>query len=81
MRILVVEDDHIISDGLRAGLAMSGATVDCVATCADADAALAASRFGAVVLDLMLPDGSGLDLAFDAGNATGIFKMTAGASC
>jgi hypothetical protein len=26
-----------------------------------------------------LPDGSGLDLAFDAGNATGIFKMTAGA--
>ncbi|MGH1571095.1 response regulator [Methylobacterium sp. P31] len=62
MRILVVEDDPIISDGLRAGLAMGGATVDCVATCADADAALAASRFGAIVLDLMLPDGSGLEV-------------------
>ena len=25
----------------------------------------------------LLPDGSGLDLGFDAGNAQGIFKMTA----
>ena len=55
MRILVVEDDPILSDGLRAGLGLSGATVECVATCADADAALATSRFGVVVLDLMLP--------------------------
>ncbi|ACA14721.1 two component transcriptional regulator, winged helix family [Methylobacterium sp. 4-46] len=62
MRILVVEDDPILSDGLRAGLALSGAAVDCVATCADADAALTASQFGAVILDLMLPDGSGLDV-------------------
>ncbi|CAX22371.1 DNA-binding response regulator in two-component regulatory system [Methylorubrum extorquens DM4] len=62
MRILVVEDDPILSDGLRAGLGLSGATVECVATCADADAALATSGFAAVVLDLMLPDGSGLDV-------------------
>jgi two-component system, OmpR family, response regulator QseB len=80
MRILVVEDDHIISDGLRAGLAMSGATVDCVATCADADAALAASRFGAVVLDLMLPDGSGLDVLRSLrgrGDRTPVLLLTA----
>ncbi|MER2252414.1 response regulator [Methylorubrum podarium] len=62
MRILVVEDDPILSDGLRAGLSLTGAAIDCVATCADADAALASSRFAAVVLDLMLPDGSGLDV-------------------
>jgi DNA-binding response OmpR family regulator len=62
MRILVVEDDPVLSDGLRAGLGLSGATVECVDTCADADAALATSRFGVVVLDLMLPDGSGLDV-------------------
>jgi two-component system, OmpR family, response regulator QseB len=62
MRILVVEDDPILSDGLRAGLSLSGATVDAVATCEDADAALAASRYSAVVLDIMLPDGSGLDV-------------------
>ena len=62
MRILVVEDDPILSDGLRAGLGLGGATVDCVATCADAEAALATSTFSAIVLDLMLPDGSGLDV-------------------
>jgi two-component system, OmpR family, response regulator QseB len=62
MRILVVEDDPILMDGLKVGLGLAGATVDDVATCADARAALAASRFDAVVLDLMLPDGSGLDL-------------------
>ncbi|MGC5777105.1 response regulator [Methylobacterium sp. NFXW15] len=62
MRILVVEDDPILSDGLRAGLGLGGATVDCVATCADAEAALATSAFSAIVLDLMLPDGSGLDV-------------------
>ncbi|MEE7462264.1 DNA-binding response regulator [Methylobacterium fujisawaense] len=62
MRILVVEDDPILSDGLKAGLGLGGATVDCVATCADAEAALATSAFSAIVLDLMLPDGSGLDV-------------------
>ncbi|GJE79051.1 response regulator [Methylorubrum thiocyanatum] len=62
MRILVVEDDTILSDGLRAGLGLGGATVDCVATRADAEAALATSAFSAIVLDLMLPDGSGLDV-------------------
>ena len=62
MRILVVEDDPILSDGLRAGLSLTGATVDAVETCEEADAAMAASRYSAVVLDIMLPDGSGLDL-------------------
>ncbi|MFS8039444.1 response regulator [Xanthobacter sp. AM11] len=62
MRILVVEDDPVLMDGLKVGLGLAGATVDEVATCADARAALAGSRFDAVVLDLMLPDGSGLDI-------------------
>ena len=62
MRILVVEDDPILADGLRAGLSLTGAAVDAVQTCEDADHALAASRYSAVVLDIMLPDGSGLDL-------------------
>ncbi|WP_027556272.1 response regulator [Bradyrhizobium sp. Cp5.3] len=62
MRILVVEDDPILSNGLRAGLLLTGATVDTVATCEDADAAIASSRYSAIVLDIMLPDGSGLDV-------------------
>lgn len=62
MRILVVEDDPVLSNGLKVGLGLTGATVDQVANCADALAALASSRFDAVVLDLMLPDGSGIDV-------------------
>ena len=62
MRILVVEDDPILSDGLRAGLFLKGETADVVATCEDAAAALSTTRYAAIVLDVMLPDGSGVDL-------------------
>ncbi|MDH0127087.1 response regulator [Brucella pituitosa] len=65
MRILVVEDDAVLRDGLRVGLGLAGFTADAVETCADADAALRSSEFDALVLDLMLPDGSGLDLLKD----------------
>lgn len=62
MRILVIEDDPVLSDGLKVGLALTGATVDMVDSCDKARAALATTSFDAVVLDLMLPDGSGLDV-------------------
>ncbi|WP_458759186.1 response regulator [Afipia sp. TerB] len=62
MRVLVVEDDAVLMDGLQAGLQMAGFTVEAVSSCADASAALDGSIFDAVVLDLMLPDGSGLDV-------------------
>lgn len=62
MRILVVEDDPILCNGLRTGLSLTGATVDAVGTCEEADAAMATARYSAVILDIMLPDGSGLDL-------------------
>ncbi|WP_112807722.1 response regulator transcription factor [Ensifer sp.] len=62
MRVLIVEDDDILRDGLKVGLALAGFTTDAVATRESADAALAAGSFDAVVLDLMLPDGSGIDV-------------------
>ena len=62
MRILVVEDDPMLLDGLSAGLGLAGFTVDTVVTREDALAALEAQSYDAVVLDLMLPDGSGLDV-------------------
>lgn len=80
MRILVVEDDPILMDGLKVGLGLAGATVDDVTTCADARAALAAGRFDAVVLDVMLPDGSGLDVLAGLrarGDATPVLLLTA----
>lgn len=80
MRVLVVEDDPVLSDGLRVGLALGGATVDSVASCVDARAALATSCFDAVVLDLMLPDGSGLDVLREMrgkGDDTPVLLLTA----
>ena len=55
MRILLVEDDATLGDGLRAGLRHEGLAVDWVRDGAAADRALAAEPFGAVVLDLGLP--------------------------
>lgn len=80
MRVLVVEDDPILLDGIKVGLALGGVTVDGVATCADARAALATSRFDAIVLDRMLPDGSGLDVLGEmrgAGDTTPVLLLTA----
>ncbi len=60
MRILIVEDDQILAAGLKVGLGLAGMTVDMVGSLAEAGEALAVTTFDAVVLDLMLPDGSGL---------------------
>lgn len=62
MRILVVEDDVILNDGLVTGLSLAGFSVESAATLDEARAALAAGGFSAVVLDVMLPDGMGTDL-------------------
>jgi two-component system, OmpR family, response regulator QseB len=80
MRILVVEDDPVLSDGLRVGLSLFGATLDTVSSCGDGRAALALTEFDALVLDLMLPDGSGLDLLRElraGGDRTPILLLTA----
>jgi two-component system response regulator QseB len=80
MRLLVVEDDEILLDGLKVGLQMCGFTVDAVTCVADADAAVAADSFDALILDLMLPDGSGLDVLAAmrrSGDSTPVLLLTA----
>ena len=62
MRILAIEDDPVLADGLSVGLSACGWTVEQVATVEEARAALEASGFDAVVLDLGLPDGDGLSV-------------------
>ncbi|MFA5952032.1 MAG: response regulator transcription factor [Hyphomicrobium sp.] len=62
MRLLVVEDDAVLRSGLTVGLGLHGFTAEAMETCADALAALATTPFDAVVLDVMLPDGSGFDV-------------------
>ncbi|KWT66196.1 Two-component system response regulator QseB [Hyphomicrobium sulfonivorans] len=65
MRLLIVEDDLVLRSGLSVGLGLHGFTAEAVETCADALAALSTTQFDAVVLDLMLPDGSGFDVLRD----------------
>lgn len=62
MRVLIIEDDPILADGLAVGLKLHDISAEVVGSCADGRHALAAGPFDAIVLDIMLPDGSGLDL-------------------
>lgn len=62
MRLLVVEDDPVLADGLCVGLGACGWTVEPVSRVEDALAALESSGFDAMVLDLGLPDGDGLEI-------------------
>lgn len=60
MRLLIVEDDSDLGDALAIGLRQLGHVVDWFRNGTHADAALAASAFDAVVLDLGLPGGDGM---------------------
>jgi two-component system OmpR family response regulator/two-component system response regulator QseB len=60
MRTLLVEDDALLGDGLRAGLRQAGFEVDWVRDGADALHAAETESFGAIVLDLGLPNMDGL---------------------
>ena len=60
MRVLLVEDDAMLGDALHTSLAQSGADVDWVRDVAQARLALVEHGYNAVLLDLGLPDGSGL---------------------
>jgi DNA-binding response OmpR family regulator len=62
MRVLVVEDDAGIASGLSASLRQAGYAVDVCARLQTAWAALSVEPFDAVLLDLGLPDGDGLEL-------------------
>lgn len=55
MRILLVEDDQILGDGLQAGLSLEGHTVDWLSCGRDAEATDVEPEFDVVILDLGLP--------------------------
>jgi two-component system OmpR family response regulator/two-component system response regulator QseB len=59
MRILIVEDDSLLGEGLRAGLSQHGFTIDWLQEGRLALHALRYEKFDATVLDLGLPDMDG----------------------
>lgn len=60
-RLLIIEDNDRLARLIAEGLGPRGYRCDVAASLADGNAALAAGRFDAIVLDLGLPDGDGLD--------------------
>lgn len=60
MRILLVEDDEMLGDGLRTGLIQYGYVVDWLKDGLSADQALKTENFEIVVLDLGLPKMPGI---------------------
>jgi len=62
MRVLLIEDNLRLAGFVALGLDKAGFAVDAMHSAADAEAALAAARYDVVVLDIGLPDASGLSV-------------------
>ena len=80
MRILLVEDDPQLGDGLCVGLRQTGFTVDWLRDGKSAIAALTVEEFDFAVLDLGLPDCSGMAVlaaARQAGRDLPVLILTA----
>ncbi|MBL5923369.1 two-component system response regulator PmrA [Lelliottia amnigena] len=62
MKLLIVEDDLLLQEGLALGLANEGYALDCAATAAEADSLIQSGEYSLVILDLGLPDKDGATL-------------------
>ncbi len=62
MRILIVEDDPVLGDGIERSLACAGYRIDRVDSGTAGDAALAGQDYDLVILDLGLPGMDGLEV-------------------
>ncbi len=62
MRVLLVEDDPLLGDGIRAGLMQAGFAVDWAKDGREAELAVSGEPYDAVVLDLGLPRLPGMDM-------------------
>ncbi|WP_316976302.1 response regulator transcription factor [Shumkonia mesophila] len=80
MRILLIEDDEALGRAVAEQVAADGHAVDRVTCVADAADSVRAVSYDLVLLDLMLPDGRGVDFLRGrraAGDATPVIILTA----
>ncbi|MBG58058.1 MAG: DNA-binding response regulator [Porticoccus sp.] len=80
MRILLVEDAEGLGEVIQDQIADEGHAIDWVQTIAHAEASLHTTRYDLILLDLMLPDGSGIDLLKElrhCGTTTPVIILTA----
>lgn len=80
MRVLLVEDDPLLGEGVELGLKKAGYAVDWVRDGETAETALVSEDYELMVLDLGLPKKSGLDVLKDLrarGNNIPVLILTA----
>jgi two-component system, OmpR family, response regulator QseB len=80
MRVLLVEDDSMIAQGLQTALRQEGYAVDWMRDGRSATAALRTTAFDLVLLDLGLPERDGLEVLRELrrrGDATPVIILTA----
>ena len=78
-RILIVEDDRPLGEGIALSLKNETTEVLCSVDLADAGRQLQLCVFELVILDINLPDGSGLELLrkIKANSSTSVILLTA----
>ncbi|WP_315709144.1 two-component system response regulator PmrA [Brenneria uluponensis] len=62
MKLLIVEDDTLLQEGLLQALSSEGYVCDCAGTAKEAHALISSAHYSLVILDLGLPDEDGLTL-------------------
>jgi two-component system response regulator BasR len=62
MKLLIVEDDELLRQGLMLALTSENYACDCASTAAEAQSLIQASQYSLVILDLGLPDKDGATL-------------------
>lgn len=80
MRLLLIEDDPLLGDGLTAGLSQAGYRVEWVNEGRAAQRALRSDRFELIVLDLGLPGVDGMEILRqlrEGGDTTPVLILTA----
>jgi putative nucleotidyltransferase with HDIG domain len=79
-RILVLEDERDIQQLVTAMLKIRGFTCDVAGTIAEARARMESSRYDLLLIDVNLPDGSGLGLAQKAGEEAPLVIVMTGSN-
>ncbi|EOW6672711.1 two-component system response regulator PmrA [Cronobacter dublinensis] len=80
MKLLIVEDDLLLQEGLAIALGNEGYALDCAASAAQGDALLQSGEYSLVILDLGLPDKDGATLLSQwrrSGVSTPVLILTA----
>ena len=80
MRILIIEDDGLIAQFVKRGLAEDGHSTDVAETGKEGSTLARVNDYDAIILDLLLPDANGLAVAQELrkdGSGTPILMLTA----